>query len=76
MNASFQLTLPIGAKILDIQLQHDVPCIWVLHEKPDIMNCQELYNLQWFGTGWDIPDKASHIGTVHRNGFVWHLFRI
>ena len=67
--------LPRGFKILDIDRQGGMPCIWYEcdseAEKVDV----DIYCV---GTGQNIDGISSmmYIGTVHdrSGGFVWHYY--
>ena len=72
-----KIGLPIGSQVLTLQMQGDIPCIWISHTKPKHGQCQELHTYQWFGTGHEeIPDTAKYIGTIQIREYVFHLFRI
>lgn len=68
------IEMPIGAKLLDVQVQHDMPQVWAL--------CDETAPkaMRWFvmhGTGNMIDEvPGPYIGTFQlQNGqFVFHLF--
>lgn len=71
---TFELELPIGARLLSFQLQHGVPTLWVLLN-PD--NKIERRRFHLIGTGHPVP--AVHlffIGTIQLLGgdMVKHLF--
>ena len=64
------------AQILTVQMQNQVPCLWVLTdtEKPLVTKAIELY-----GTGHDVPDSdtaRTYIGTfqMHGGSLVFHVF--
>ena len=70
------LQLPIGAKILTIQMQHNEPFVWALIN-PDA----DFENRQFaiYGTGHPIVDdigKLFYIGTFQmmEGMLVWHFF--
>ena len=71
------VSLPVGAKVLHFDFQHDKPHIWVLVD-PDALT--ELREFLFTGTGHEINLPMSQlrfIGTTLRNEpFVWHLFEI
>lgn len=69
------VTMPYGAKILCVQLQNGVPCLWALclvKEQP------WARTIDIFGTGHLINDMytRTYIGTVQMEGgaLVWHVF--
>jgi hypothetical protein len=66
--------MPIGAKILDAQVQHGVICLWALCDE----NAEkENRHIMIFGTGEVIPDDpGKYIATVQKEGgkLIWHIF--
>ena len=70
----FSIDLPIGCKILAVQVQREIPCIWVLVNE----NPPHPREFQLVGTGHPIEDSAGlhYIGTFQMDGgtFVFHLF--
>lgn len=69
------LDLPEGYKILNFQVQNNIPTIWVLID--DYVNEQESITIRLFGTGWDIPEdyEGEYIGTAQVDDLVWHYFK-
>lgn len=70
--------LPAGAKILDVQMQNGVPCLWAwVDPEEKLKRATEIYV---FGTGNPIPMLEDqkyayrHLGTVQDGRFVWHIF--
>lgn len=67
--------LPKGSKILSVQVQQGVPCMWFQCE-PGSM--QERRTIRMIGTGLScsIPDTDVFLGTVQlENGYlVLHVF--
>ena len=58
-------------EILDVEFQGDNLCVWVeVDDGPS-----EEFPFYIVGTGHPVPDEAvDHIGTVHRSGYVWHVY--
>ncbi len=76
---TFNIEMPEDAKVLAVQAQNEVPCIWAMvddEQPPDI------YRFRLFGTGHpiDIPraNLNHYIGTFQLGGgrFVGHLFQV
>lgn len=69
-----EVEMPMGAKILTVQSQHNVPTIWA------IVNTEEDMKKRTFivvGTGHEIPKgKLNYIGTIQQmtGMLVWHVF--
>ncbi len=70
------LELPAGSKILSLQTQSDIPCLWILvdPEKDKVKRTFET-----FATGEEIPPAPrEYIGTFQllRGGLVFHVFEL
>lgn len=77
IDESFQLVLPIESEILTLQMQRDIPSLWIRQYPYNPGQIQELHTYKWFGTGYtEIPDNATYIGTVQFSDYVFHLFKI
>lgn len=68
------LPLPDDYKILHIELQDGVPCLWAdIDTENPITNCVILM----FGTGWELPrSPIAHIATLQVGIYVWHFYTI
>lgn len=68
------IEMPVGAKLLTVQIQHDIPCIWALVDPAAPTTPLDIRTL---GTGqaFDAED-FKYIGTyqIHGGGFVFHVF--
>lgn len=72
------IEMPVGSKILDVQVQFDKPCIWVLVNS-DVTVKKVKRRFICYGTGHSIPDyPGEFIGTfqLHGGGLVFHLFEV
>lgn len=69
------INMPYAAKILCVQDQNGVPCLWALCKMDDGTSDRTI---DIFGTGHSIMDlfTRTYIGTVQQmNGaLVWHVF--
>jgi len=70
----FQVQLPDGYAICDIQAQGNVICLWAMIDShaPFITETFQIY-----GTGWKIDDvhlKEFLKTVVMPDGLVWHVF--
>jgi hypothetical protein len=62
------LTMPVGAEILSVQVQHGKPQLWALVD-PDAP--KEVRSFYVYGTGWDVEQNTLRfIGTVQMQGGV------
>jgi len=68
--------MPVGAKILTVQGQHQKICVWA---EVDDQAEMESVVLQIYGTGHRLPEDADHeyIGTGQSDGgaFVFHVYK-
>lgn len=71
--AHTDLSIPKGGRVLTVQFQDHLPFIWVQvdTEKPPTMRHFELV-----ATGQQIFPDALYIGTIQRNGMVFHLYEV
>lgn len=73
-NQRSEIQVPIGAKVLSVQMQGDVICFWA---KVDTDGMSVPVEFFIFGTGWKLPENIAelkHFGTVQDEGFVWHVY--
>lgn len=67
--------IPYGGKILCVQMQNGVPCLWVMVD-PEQDYTDRTIDI--FGTGHDIVDlfTRTYIGTVQQmdGALIWHVF--
>lgn len=82
----FEIKMPKGADILNVQMQKEVPCIWAM---VDTEAEEETRCFRVIGTGNPIPefDESSkmrykrgykYIGTFlqYNGALVWHLLEV
>ena len=68
------LSMPKGAQVLSVQVQHDIPVIWALVD-PDAPVVERHFHLE--ATGHQLPDLMGRfIGTIQilEGDLVFHLF--
>jgi hypothetical protein len=66
--------LPKDARILDVQVQNECPCMWALVNPNNETEYRRFYI---YGTGHPMPDKlGDFIGTfqLHDGALIFHLF--
>jgi len=69
-----KIAMPKEAKILTVQIQGELPCIWAL---VDPRNLDTNRIIQIAGTGHDLSKRimGDYIGTFKYDGFlVFHVF--
>ena len=75
----FELQMPQGGCILDLQIQRGVPCIWV-EVDPSAEKITKVFRV--FGTGHTIPEKErvayNYCGTYQLTvaNLVFHLYEV
>lgn len=70
---TFTLDLPVAHKILSLQVQNDVPVMWVLLDS-EAPTCPVVFEV--YGTGHEISsDATEYIGSVQVSIMVWHIFK-
>ena len=71
----FVLVMPQGARVLTVQSQREVPCIWAL---VDPSEPERLYEFALVGTGHkrEDLDGMPYLGTVQLldGGLILHVF--
>lgn len=72
-----EIDMPIGAKILTVQIQRGVACMWALVD-PEAEKTKRAFKI--IGTGHPIKVDVTldYIGTVQQLGgtLVWHVFEL
>lgn len=72
---SQEISLPVGSKILTIQIQHEQPTIWY---ECDPYNERELVKIAIYPTGAELPENpGTYIGTFQlmMGQLVFHAYR-
>ena len=71
------IEMPLGSRIVSAAFQGHVPCLWAICSLGIV---SEARRFVFVGTGWDEKaewwNRLHFIETLHRNGFVWHLFEV
>ena len=69
--------MPVGAKILTVQIQNGVPCIWAMVD-PEAE--KEKVHIRVHGTGHNVPDsdRLEYINSIQMRGgvLVFHVFKV
>ena len=69
-----KIEMPMGATILSVNMQGADFCMWAL---VDTNAETEEREFEIVGTGWELDDNMSYIGTCFANdGFVWHIVEV
>jgi hypothetical protein len=69
-----QVPMPLHAAVVHVALQDDVPTVWaeVQAQRPGMLAKIRLFRI--VGTGGEVPDRFEYRGTVHHDGFVFHVY--
>lgn len=70
---SEEIEMPLGARILTLQTQGDIPTLWAIVDPRELMETR-LFGA--IGTGHPVPANGSYVGTWQDGPYVWHLFEI
>lgn len=75
INHSVSIRMPRYSKILCVQVQNNIPCLWVLVEK-HYDEVDRLFRIVGTGEIYDDKGIGNYIGTFQLNDgeFVFHLF--
>ena len=69
-----KIEMPKGATILTCNMQGVNCCMWALVDTE--METEER-EFEIVGTGWQIYDNMSYVGTCFANdGYVWHIMEV
>ena len=79
VRAEFSLNLPVGAKILTVQVQHDIPVLWALVDPSNTKKETRIFIL--CSTGGEIYhdiDLLDYIGSfqLDKGYSIGHLFEL
>ena len=75
MDNTIKVDMPKGAKIIHIQTQREIPCVWALVD-PAVESETRYFFI--VATGGDVPGDGQYIGTVFQQGglYIWHIFEV
>lgn len=70
---TFALRMPQGAKILSLQVQNGIPCLWAMVDESARVK-QRVFRTR--GTGFPCDDlmELPFVGTYQQDSLVWHVF--
>jgi len=69
-----KIEMPKGATILSVNMQGADCCMWAL---VDTNAKTEESAFELVGTGWQIYDSMSYVGTCFaEDGYAWHIMEI
>jgi hypothetical protein len=69
----FRIELPLGAKILSVQLQDDKPMLWA-QINPEAMTEYRHFRVLMTGEKHVERDDQIYLATLQHNGIVVHIF--
>jgi len=65
--------MPVEAKIVRLAVQDQAVCLWA---EVETRNKEEVRQFRIFGTGKDIPESATYLGSFDSPPFVWHVYEV
>ena len=70
---TFDLELPLGSEILTVQMQKEIPQMWVVCNPGALKAVRHFYI---YGTGMQVQDNLIYIGSFQmlEGNLIWHLF--
>lgn len=71
----FEISMPAGARLLSLQVQHEVPCVWAMVDT-DAAAAKRRFSLRGTGHACEFGHLVPFVGTFQLRGgtFVAHLF--
>jgi hypothetical protein len=72
-DGKFELEYPILGQIVKIDMQDDVPCMWIYIDTDLEV---EKRKFEIYGTGHVVEDGRVYRGTFFQGMFVWHVFEV
>jgi hypothetical protein len=71
----FEISMPAGARLLSLQVQHEAPCLWALVDT-DAPATMRRFSLRGTGHECEFGHLVPFVGTfqLHLGNFVGHLF--
>lgn len=72
----FGIQMPLNSDILHLEMQNDIPCLWV-KVNPDEKET-EYHHFAFVPTGQEEDDEnvQNYLGTIVFSNLVYHLFEI
>lgn len=72
------IDLPVGAEILDVQMQHDQMVLWACHSRDKAYMQQHQFFAVNTGSSFMFPGRMRrYIATITSSaGVVWHVFEV
>lgn len=70
-DGSADVEMSADARVLHVGMQGQTICLWAV-VSPDAEKVTRKFRV--VGTGWPIAKLGRYIGTVHIDGYVWHVF--
>lgn len=70
------LAMPAEARVLTVQVQNGMPCLWALVEPRNTPD--GLTEFRIVGTGHEFDGKGEYIGTfqLREGALVFHVFKV
>jgi hypothetical protein len=69
-----EISMPLPARVLHVDCQGGFGTVQVWAEVTPDGDDTDTRKMRAFGTGFEIPNGASHVGTGLAGPFVWHVY--
>lgn len=71
LSPSQTIEMPYGANIVHVHEQDNRPCLWA-----EVNTSSPIIERTFcvVATGEDVPMGARHVGTIHIDWTVWHVY--
>lgn len=71
---SCNVYVPKPVKLLTVGLQAGKIHAWYEVAKSEMNGETTEIKFFLFGTGWDVPEGLTYVGTVFQGSYVWHIY--
>lgn len=65
-----EIEMPVGAEIVHVAIQPTQIMLWAIVDSKAEKVRRRFYVI---ATDQQIPRRCSYVGTVHHDGYVWHV---
>ena len=80
VTADVSVEMPFGAKVLTVQVQNGIPCLWALVEPRNTMpkTSDGTTKFRIVGTGHEFDGQGEYVGTFQLmdGALVFHVFEV
>jgi len=69
-----QLHIPTTAVVQHVAGQNGVVTLWFETDTGHAIAHSRRFRV--IGTGWQVPEDGTYLGTAHLSGYVWHVYEV